>query len=191
MTAAPSCPIRRVLTLGFVSARWRTPVFVLLGLAVGMAAVLFRVSNAASYLTNDAETCINCHIMVPQYATWARSSHKSVTVCVDCHVPHDNPVAQYMFKGKEGAYDAMMFTLGRERQVIRLSDSGVPVVQGNCIRCHEDTVNQVHIGGTTDRVCWDCHREVPHGMVRSLSATPEVRRPKLPPAGFRALRLKE
>jgi cytochrome c nitrite reductase small subunit len=30
--------------------------------------------------------------------------------------------------------------------------------------------------------CWDCHREVPHGSVRSLSATPwvEVPAPKSP-----------
>jgi hypothetical protein len=32
-----------------------------------------------------------------------------------------------------------------------------------------------------DLRCWDCHRDVPHGTARSLSATPEVFRPRLGP----------
>lgn len=31
-----------------------------------------------------------------------------------------------------------------------------------------------------DLRCWDCHREVPHGRTRSLSATPNVFQPRLP-----------
>ncbi|MDA3880072.1 MAG: hypothetical protein PF436_06775 [Prolixibacteraceae bacterium] len=32
-----------------------------------------------------------------------------------------------------------------------------------------------------DRACWECHREVPHGRVRSLSSVPNARIP-LPPS---------
>ena len=29
-------------------------------------------------------------------------------------------------------------------------------------------------------MCWDCHRETPHGRVRSLSAVPNAQVPQLP-----------
>jgi cytochrome c nitrite reductase small subunit len=31
------------------------------------------------------------------------------------------------------------------------------------------------------KFCWDCHREVPHGRVRSLSAYPDARVPQQKP----------
>ena len=54
---------------------WKTPVIILLGIIAGLALHIFYVSNAVSYLSNDPETCINCHVMYPQYATWERGSH--------------------------------------------------------------------------------------------------------------------
>jgi cytochrome c nitrite reductase small subunit len=52
------------------------------------------------------------------------------------------------------------------------------VVQQNCIRCHGDQVADAKMlawveGHKEDRFgrrCWECHRETPHGKVRSLSA---------------------
>jgi cytochrome c nitrite reductase small subunit len=60
------------------------------------------ISEAASYLSDDPEACINCHIMIPQYATWRHSSHGRDTVCNDCHVPQDSVFAKYYFKAKDG-----------------------------------------------------------------------------------------
>jgi cytochrome c nitrite reductase small subunit len=34
-----------------------------------------------------------------------------------------------------------------------------------------------HHGHRTDRKCWECHREVPHGRVNSLSSVPNARVP--------------
>lgn len=48
---------------------WRVPVAIVSGILFGLAAYLIYVSNAVSYLSDDPKTCINCHVMNPQYAT--------------------------------------------------------------------------------------------------------------------------
>ena len=78
-----------------------------------------------------------------------------------------------------------MFTLRQEPQVIRMHKPGQEVVQENCKRCHDHLNEEVSrfqdpVGNTTHgegRLCWDCHREVPHGRVNSLSATPYAQVP--------------
>lgn len=157
---------------------WQLPVFILMGIIVGLSAYTFKVSNALSYLSDSPETCINCHVMVPQYATWNHSSHREKATCNDCHVPQNNAFAKYFFKGKDGLRHATMFTFRLEPEVIRIKEAGKEVVQNNCIRCHSNlnekvdtkhALADVHKGN--GKLCWECHREVPHGKVRSLSAT--------------------
>src|SRR5690606_28565128 len=88
----------------------------LLAVLIGVFAYLFYVSKAWSYLSDDPETCINCHIMAPQYATWQHSAHRLTTNCNDCHVPHDNIFHKYYFKAKDGLRHATIFTLRKEPQ---------------------------------------------------------------------------
>ena len=72
-----------------------------------------------------------------------------------------------------------------EPEVIFILEEGREVVHNNCIRCHSQTLTdpklatQVpqHTHNTQGRVCWDCHREVPHGRVNSLSSVPNARVP--------------
>jgi cytochrome c nitrite reductase small subunit len=159
---------------------WQMTVFIIFGVLVGLTAYTLKVSNAVSYLSDSPETCINCHVMTPQYATWNHSSHRQHATCNDCHVPQDNIISKYYFKASDGLRHATMFTLKLEPQTIRIKDAGAKVVQENCKRCHahlnsnvsikDHTFEDVHKGN--GRFCWDCHREVPHGKVRSLSATP-------------------
>lgn len=163
----------------------RITVMALLGVVAGLALLAFRTSNAASYLSDAPETCINCHVMTPYYGTWARSSHKTVATCNDCHVPQDHPARTWLFKGQDGMRHAYVFTMRREPQVLRLNDAAVPVIQQNCVRCHGDQIDHTPLmDRPQERLCWDCHRETPHGRTLSLSATPHVRRPRLPAAGF-------
>ena len=167
--------------------QWRIPVIILLGIIVGLGLFLFRISNAASYLSDKSETCINCHVMNPQYATWNHSSHREVANCNDCHVPHDNVFNTYFFKAKDGMRHATIFTLRAEPQVIFIKDAGKKVVQQNCVRCHERFLtdnlaisNLSHLKtDRTGRQCLECHRETPHGRVNSLASTPNARVPKL------------
>lgn len=164
---------------------WRFPVIIILGIFAGLFSYAFYVSNAHSYISDKPETCVNCHIMAPQYATWSHSSHREVTHCNDCHVPHNNVFNKYYFKAQDGIRHASIFTMRNEPQVIFIREAGRDVVHQNCIRCHEDQITDARMNAmienykskTQDRVCWDCHQEVPHGTVNSLSSVPYARIP--------------
>jgi cytochrome c nitrite reductase small subunit len=166
---------------------WRLPAAIVLGAIVGLGIYTFKISNAVSYLSDRPETCINCHVMNPQYASWFHSAHREYATCNDCHVPHTNPVASYAFKAMDGARHATIFTLRNEPQVIQIKDAGAAVVQENCKRCHGRVNENVHTMTVSlkmaqndqGKLCWDCHREVPHGRVSSLSTSTYARVPRL------------
>lgn len=157
----------------------------LAGVAGGLFVLAFQVSNAKSYLSDAPEACINCHVMTGAYATWDHSSHRGRATCNDCHVPHDNLVSRIAFKMMDGARHTFAFTFHLEPQTLEINEGAEPVVQENCVRCHAHQVmNTTMASWDTDRQCWDCHRETPHGGTLSLSSTPHVRRPSLPSAGM-------
>jgi cytochrome c nitrite reductase small subunit len=166
-----------------VAPLWRWPILVVLALLFGVGLATARASNATSYLSDDPATCLNCHVMRNAYATWMHGSHGRVTVCNDCHVPHMNPVAKMAFKGGDGMRHSYVFTTRGEPQVLRMNAGAVPVVQGNCLRCHANQFEMIRLAASGERRCWDCHENF-HGDVRSLSATPNARVPALPPAGL-------
>lgn len=156
---------------------WRSSVSILLGILFGLIIYVFYISNAYSYLSDNPDTCVNCHIMKPQKATWAHSSHRERTVCNDCHVPHNNVINKYYFKAKDGLRHATIFTLGNEPQVISIKEDGKGVVQKNCIRCHFNINENVSSMITysdwmknNGKLCWECHTDIPHGSVNSLSS---------------------
>ena len=159
---------------------WRFYINLLIAVMIGLSAYLLHVSKATSYLSDNPKTCVNCHIMAPQYATYAHSSHREWAHCNDCHVPHNNVINKYYFKAKDGLRHASMFTLRKEPQVIFIHEAGREVVQDNCIRCHSNLLTDSKLLARTDvyhhqrteRPCWECHREVPHGRVNSLSSVP-------------------
>jgi cytochrome c nitrite reductase small subunit len=169
--------------------QWKVPVIIILGTFMGTASYSFYVSRAWSYLSKDPATCVNCHVMTTHYVTWRHSSHREYATCNDCHVPHENIFKSYYFKAKDGMRHSAIFTARTYEQNIKMLAPGNKVVQNNCIRCHTELSE--HVGGNVSyeeakmgegRKCWDCHREVPHGRVRSLTATPwsEVPAPKSP-----------
>lgn len=172
----------RAAALRFIAPRRRPVCFLVIGAAAGLGLFTFHVSRAASYLSDSPETCMNCHVMTTQYVTWRHSSHAGAATCNDCHVPHTSLAAQYGFKAKDGLWHATVFTMRWEPQTIRLSAGAVPVVENNCRRCHAATIADAALAAhqSGDLRCWACHREVPHGSVRSLSSTPEVFQPRLP-----------
>ena len=158
----------------------RLALYGMVGVLLGLGLYLVRIANLPSYLSDDPRACINCHIMNPEYETWQHSSHGRVTTCNDCHVPHDNVVAKYLFKMEDGLRHSAMFTLHLEPQVIKARPVAQRVIQRNCLRCHGDQLD--HAGPSlASRLCLDCHREVPHGRVHSLSTTPNAAVPPLAP----------
>ena len=167
---------------------WRLSIFVLLGMATGAGAGVFHISRAASYLSTEARTCINCHVMTDAYASWERGSHGRHAVCVDCHLPHTNPVATYAAKARDGGRHTAIFVLRQEPQVLRLASYAERGVQENCLRCHADQFQMARLASVRERACWDCHDNI-HGATRSISASAATLRPKLPDAGFNPLSL--
>jgi cytochrome c nitrite reductase small subunit len=170
--------------------QWRVPVIIAAAILLGLGFVTLHVSNATSYISDNPRACINCHVMTTQFASWEKSSHARVATCNDCHVPHDNPISTYMFKASDGFRHSYMFTFRLEPEVITIKEAGANVVQENCVRCHEHQVHRSLLSQEitlTDRAegkgkfCWDCHRETPHGTVRSLSAYPNARIPQPDP----------
>ncbi len=155
----------------------------LAGAFVGLSAYLVYISKAYSYLSDDPEVCINCHVMGPYYATWQHSSHAGNATCTDCHVPHTSLWAKYLFKAQDGLRHSTVFTLRTEPQRMQAIPEAQAVIYENCVRCHSQ-LNQefVHAGHLTaqdikqgdERACWDCHRDVPHMGKTSLSATPDA-----------------
>lgn len=181
--------LKKIILFFTPPQQWRFTVIILLGILFGLGAHILYVSNAVSYLSNDPNACINCHVMTPQYATWERSSHAKVATCNDCHVPQDNFIRTYYFKAMDGLRHATMFTFRLEPQVIRIKEAGRNAVQENCIRCHSNQIHPIALRAINNRsvedqrpgYCWDCHREVPHGRARSLSSVPHAQTPDYKP----------
>lgn len=181
--------IREWVMLFVPPPAWRLPVALLIAVGLGLGMAILHVSRATSYLSDDPTACINCHIMIPQYATWSHGAHGRVTVCNDCHVPHDNVFRKYWFKANDGLRHSWKFTFRLEPPVIRAIEESRVVIQENCIRCHGPMVRRVYLENpayeqVTDahtRRCWECHRETPHGRVNSLAAAPFARAPGLSP----------
>jgi cytochrome c nitrite reductase small subunit len=170
--------MKRLFRFFIPPKEWRIPVIILLGAMSGLSLYALIESKAVSYLSDDPKTCANCHVMTPQYTTWQNSSHREWASCNDCHVPQDNFFEKYYFKAKDGLYHSSVFITRGEPEVIKMKESGVEVVQNNCIRCHQDQVTDArlsasvpdHFDHRTTRKCWECHQEVPHGSVHSLSS---------------------
>ena len=172
--------------------KWKLPVLIMLGVFFGFTAYALYLSKFSSYLSDSPKTCVNCHIMGPEYASWSHSSHGIHATCNDCHVPHDNIFNKYYFKAKDGMRHATIFTLRNEPQAIIIKEASMRVVQHNCERCHAYLLNKdkmnARLGinktededdGKNERKCWDCHRETPHGKVKSISSAPYARVPML------------
>ena len=166
-------------------SNWIFYVNLLFAFFVGIFVYGLYVSNAVSYLSDDPKTCVNCHVMRSEFASWQHSSHREVAVCNDCHVPHNNVFNKYFFKAKDGLRHASMFTLRMEPQVIRMHEAGQEVVQANCQGCHQNVNRDVGLLNVSledkqhgeGKLCWDCHREVPHGRVKGLNSAPNSRVP--------------
>lgn len=159
-------------------SRWRTFAVFAIAAILGLGFFIMKEAEVVSYLSDNPQACVNCHNMIPMYNSWNHSSHREWASCNDCHVPHNNIVNSYYFKAKDGLYHASVFTTRTEPDVIFMRPASEAVVQNNCIRCHVDQVTEAkydgwietHHANRTDRTCWECHKEVPHGRIHGMSS---------------------
>ncbi|MBR3434944.1 MAG: cytochrome c nitrite reductase small subunit [Bacteroidales bacterium] len=166
------------------SYRQKVGLLLVAGVVCGLGGLFMYLLRAHTYFIGDnPSACVNCHIMTPYYATWSHSSHGRDATCNDCHVPHQNLAYKYGFKAMDGLKHTAYFVARSERQAPMAETMTGEVVMDNCIRCHTQLnqefvktgrmgyKEQMREGG---KVCWDCHRNVPHGGMNSLMATPNA-----------------
>ncbi len=146
------------------------PVFAVL-VAVAALGVFAYVSEAMTYMGSDPATCANCHVMDAAYENWYHAPHEDWTECVDCHLPHDNVVSYYIEKARTGMHDVYVFSTGQTPEVIRATPHTKAIIQQNCVRCHQGTVENTAMMADETRTCWDCHRNVAHGA-RGIALLP-------------------
>ena len=174
--------IKEIIHWLLPSRCWKMVAIALSGLIIGGGLFFLYMLRAHTYLGDDPAACVNCHIMGPYYATWMHSSHGRDATCNDCHVPHENPVKKWAFKGMDGMRHVAVFLTRGEHQVIKANDESAEVIMNNCIRCHTQLNTEFVSTGRINymlsqvgegKACWDCHRDVAHGQ-NSLSTTPDA-----------------
>ncbi len=135
----------------------------LVGAAAGVGGYTFIYAEGASYMTNDASACANCHVMQEQYDAWTRSSHHAVATCNDCHTPHDF-IGKYLTKASNGFHHSLAFTSGRFHEPIQITPRNHAITEQACRYCHQDVVQAIDSGHAPGEAlsCVRCHRSVGH-----------------------------
>ena len=140
----------------------------LLGILLGAGGYTFYYARGASYLLNDPQACVNCHIMRDQFDGWEKASHHAFATCNDCHMPHDF-INKWFVKAYSGYHHSVAFTLWNFRDPIRIKPESTAVLNSNCLYCHRDYVSEI----TAHRVindeeldCVRCHGNAGHGPSR-------------------------
>jgi cytochrome c nitrite reductase small subunit len=138
---------------------------IFLGMLIGIGTFTFGYGKGASYLSNNPESCANCHAMQDHFDSWAKSSHHAVATCNDCHLPHDS-VGKWVTKADNGFFHSLAFTLGNYKNPIQIKPRNKRVTQGACIHCHHDTVHEM-LPATEEQDmlnCVHCHSRVGHAQ---------------------------
>jgi cytochrome c nitrite reductase small subunit len=127
----------------------------ILGVLFGLSAYTLIYARGYSYLQDDPQVCVNCHVMKDNMNSWLASSHRTIT-CNDCHLPHQL-VPKYLVKAEHGLAHSWAFTF-TQPQVIRIKDRSLEVVQHNCAECHREVIEATFLASEVEpRRCSLCH----------------------------------
>ncbi|HMQ29598.1 MAG TPA: cytochrome c nitrite reductase small subunit [Chloroflexaceae bacterium] len=138
------------------------------GVMAGLGGYTFWYARGASYLSDNPEACVNCHVMRPQFAAWQASSHSAVATCNSCHVPHDL-IGKYYTKAENGFYHSYAFTFQNFPEHIRMREASREVVLANCVDCHQGLVGEIASHQADPQMrndCLSCHAGVGHGAAQ-------------------------
>jgi len=135
-------------------------VYVTVGLVVVAVLGLVMLMTVPKIMAKTSEPvyCASCHVMEAEYTAWGKAGAHSRKWCVECHLPHQNQAAYYVWKSLDGMKDMYVFHLGRVPDEIHASEHAREVLQANCIRCHAEAVAHIQ----KDRQCWSCHKRITH-----------------------------
>ncbi len=150
------------------------------------ATVLSVVAAVLVEETGDDEFCGICHEMDVYCETWVTSSHgtgnKGIEVanCVDCHLPHTDPVRYILFKAKKGIHDTSAHIRGHmPGGISRLEAREEYTFESGCLKCHKELVapgislkainaHRDYKNGETTKTCITCHTDVGHGDLKAV-----------------------
>lgn len=156
----------------------------IVGVSAGICLYTFNYAEGLSYLSEDPNACINCHVMQEQFDGWQHASHHRNATCNDCHVPHDSLAHKYYVKAEHGYRHSKGFTFNDFHEPIQITPGSRQVVVDNCIRCHAQIAADTTVltGGTAGGAapgipslhsltaqsadCLHCHTRVGHGPTR-------------------------
>jgi cytochrome c nitrite reductase small subunit len=135
------------------------------GVLVGLGGYTFTYAEGTSYLSNDPNACVNCHIMRETFDAWQKSPHHANATCNDCHVPVD-VVGKYTSKAVHGWNHSKAFTLNNFHEPIQISQYSKDIVENNCRRCHTALVAELAVADHASGDCVHCHSGIGHGPRR-------------------------
>ena len=140
-------------------------ILIIVGLPA-VAVVLFLLHGPPKLLAKSESPsfCSGCHVMESEFESWSHEGAHRRKLCVDCHLPNNNMAIHYIWKSIDGLKDVLFFYSGRVPEHIELTSHGAEVLQANCIRCHQATVEYIN----PDRKCWECHRRIMHRRSGSI-----------------------
>lgn len=139
-----------------------TSIFWILTISIpsGFVISTFTYSKGYSYLLDDPNACVNCHVMQDQYNSWQASVHGKVAVCNDCHTPN-NFVGKYLSKAINGWHHGSAFTTGNFNFPIRIKEFNKNITNQSCFKCHDQMTSHIN---TQDNNCLHCHSQVGHHL---------------------------
>jgi cytochrome c nitrite reductase small subunit len=141
---------------------------ILLGILMGAGGYTFYYARGTSYLSNNPQACVNCHIMREQFDGWQKASHHGFAVCNDCHLPHDF-LGKWQAKASNGYHHSSAFTFGNFQEPIRIKAANSKILNANCLYCHREFVSEITAHRTIrgeELDCVRCHNSVGHGPSR-------------------------
>ncbi|MDI9571291.1 MAG: NapC/NirT family cytochrome c [Pseudomonadota bacterium] len=142
-------------------SRFRLPAITVLGMGIIIGAVLTVLTVGGYKASGNPRFCASCHSMEHVQNRWQQSNHKQFG-CIECHLPDANIAAQASYKVQAGLNDLFHETLRDYPAAIRISAKGRDILRGNCLRCHQTTIeNTAMVKGEAD--CLKCHRFLVHG----------------------------
>ena len=158
------------------------------------------------HYAESSEFCGSCHEMDVHYDSFMSSKHHNEHVHA-CHTCHIGPGIKGFLHAKlsDGAHDSFehsrktYLTSENSGLFIAIAEDSVPIVNGNCARCHTDheefTKDKKHLefvaqskrvgedGNLEDFFCTDCHIGVVHPSW-SADVYKEYAEKQIPPFGI-------
>jgi cytochrome c nitrite reductase small subunit len=132
-------------------------------LVAGFGGFTFFQAKGHSYLVDDPQACVNCHIMRDQYEGWQHSNHRRVASCNGCHTPK-NFVGKWATKAINGWNHSAAFTTGNFPEPIRIKQWNLDIAEANCMSCHDTVASHMRVPSREvgDVNCTRCHQNVGH-----------------------------